>query len=46
MGDLADEAMNQIMDKKYPEGIKLKHGHEKVTCIGVGFKGKEVKMVY
>jgi hypothetical protein len=43
---LVNEAMNQIIDKKYKEGIKVKHGHEKVTCIGVGFKGKELKMVY
>jgi len=44
--NLAQEAMNQIRDKKYQEDVKIKHGHKKVTCIGIGFKGKELKMLY
>ncbi len=42
---LAEDAIKQIKEKKYEEGVKLKHGHEKVICIGVGFKGKELKMM-
>lgn len=43
---LVEEVAGQIKDKKYQEGVRLKHGHEKVICIGVGFKGKELKMLY
>ncbi len=42
---LAEDAIKQIKEKKYEEGLKLIHGHEKVICIGVGFKGKELKML-
>jgi hypothetical protein len=42
---LAEDAIKQIKEKKYEEGLKLIHGHEKVVCIGVGFKGKELKML-
>jgi len=42
---LANEALNQIKIKKYDEGVKKIHGHKKVKCIGIGFKGKELKMI-
>ncbi len=41
---LTEEAAKQIRDKKYEEGFRSVYGHEKVVCIGVGFKGKELKM--
>ncbi len=42
---LTEEAIKQIREKKYEEGIKLIHENKKVVCIGVGFKGKELKML-
>jgi hypothetical protein len=41
---LTSEAVNQIISKKYKEGLKVKYGHNKIECIGIGFKGKEIKM--
>ncbi|OPZ93852.1 MAG: putative AAA-ATPase [Firmicutes bacterium ADurb.Bin419] len=41
---LTDEAVNQIKEKKYEEGFRSKYGHKKIVCIGVGFKGKDLKM--
>jgi len=42
---LANEAVNQIKVKKYKEGVNKVHGHENIACIGIGFKGKELKML-
>ncbi|MDP4181115.1 MAG: AAA family ATPase [Bacillota bacterium] len=41
---LTQEAMSQIIEKKYKEGLVAKYKHEKIICIGVGFKGKLLKM--
>ena len=45
LGKLAEEAMEQIIKNKYDEGVRLKHGNSQVVCIGIGFKGKELKML-
>lgn len=42
---LANEAVTQIEEKKYKEGVYKVHGHENIVCIGIGFKGKELKML-
>ena len=42
---LANEAVTQIREKKYKEGVYKVHGHENIVCIGIGFKGKELKML-
>ncbi|TYQ14939.1 UNVERIFIED_CONTAM: PD-(D/E)XK nuclease superfamily protein [Acetivibrio alkalicellulosi] len=42
---LANEALNQIKDKKYPEGVQKLHHHKNIMCIGIGFKGKELKII-
>ena len=42
---LANDAVKQIRDKKYKEGVQAVHGHEDVVCIGIAFKGKEIKMI-
>lgn len=42
---LANEAVTQIQEKKYKEGVYKVHGHENIVCIGIGFKGKELKML-
>ncbi|TYQ16751.1 UNVERIFIED_CONTAM: PD-(D/E)XK nuclease superfamily protein [Acetivibrio alkalicellulosi] len=42
---LTKEALNQIKDKKYSEGIQKIYGHKNVKCIGIGFKGKELKIL-
>jgi len=41
---LVKDAVKQIKDNKYKEGLQLVHGHENIQCIGIGFKGKEIKM--
>ncbi len=41
--DAAKEALQQIKDKKYDEGVKNTGIHE-VVKIGLGFKGKELKI--
>lgn len=41
--EAAQEAMEQIKEKQYEEGVK-KTGVSKVIKIGIGFKGKEVGM--
>ena len=41
---LTEEAVKQIKEKKYKEGFGSKYSHEKIVCIGIGFKGKELKM--
>lgn len=41
---LTEEAVNQIKEKKYKEGFSLVYNHKKIVCIGIGFKGKELKM--
>jgi hypothetical protein len=42
---LANEAVTQIEEKKYKEGVYKVHGHENIVCIGIGFKGKELKIL-
>jgi hypothetical protein len=42
---LAYEAQQQIFEKKYKEGINVKFGHNNIICIGIGFKGKKLKLV-
>ncbi len=42
---LANEAVTQIKEKKYKEGVHKLHGHKNIVCIGIGFKGKELKML-
>jgi hypothetical protein len=42
---LVQMAMDQIKDKKYKDGLKKTHEVSDVVCIGVGFKGKELKML-
>lgn len=42
---LANEAVTQIEEKKYKEGVYKVHGYENIVCIGIGFKGKELKML-
>jgi len=37
--------MKQIKDKKYEEGIK-NTGVKNIVKIGLGFKGKELKLVF
>ncbi len=41
---LTDEAVNQIKEKKYKEGFSAVYNYESIVCIGIGFKGKELKM--
>jgi hypothetical protein len=41
---LLDEAMKQIEKNKYAKGVQLKHDNENVFSIGIGFKGKELKL--
>jgi len=41
---LTEEAISQIKEKKYREGFRTVHDHENIACIGVGFKGKELKL--
>jgi hypothetical protein len=43
---LTYEAVKQIRDKKYREGLIAKYGHKNIICIGIGFKGKEIKISY
>ncbi len=43
--DLSNEALGQIKEKKYKEGVEKVHGHKNIVCIGMGFKGKELKMI-
>jgi hypothetical protein len=43
--DAARKALDQINEKKYASGLK-KTGIEQVIKIGLGFKGKELKLVY
>jgi hypothetical protein len=43
---LLDEAMKQIEKNKYAQGVHLKHGNENVVSVGIGFKGKELKLHY
>ncbi len=42
---LANEAATQIKERKYKEGVYKVHGHENIVCIGIGFKGKDLKML-
>ena len=42
---LANEAMTQVKEKKYKEGVHKLHGYKNIVCIGIGFKGKELKML-
>jgi hypothetical protein len=42
---LANEAVAQVKGKKYKEGVHKLHGHKNIVCIGIGFKGKELKML-
>lgn len=39
-----EEAVNQIKDKRYKEGLASVYKNEKIVAIGVGFKGKQIKM--
>lgn len=39
---LAEKAKKQIIEQKYEEGLKAKHGHNDIISIGVGFKGKDI----
>ena len=41
--EAASEALRQIYDNKYEDGIK-KTGVKKIVKIGLGFKGKEVSV--
>lgn len=43
--DLARDSINQISNKKYIEGIRLVHKVENILCMGIGFKGKELKII-
>lgn len=43
--DAAKEALQQIENRKYEEGVK-NTGVKEVVKIGLGFKGKELKMAY
>lgn len=43
--DAAKEALSQCDEKKYAAGLKAK-GYEKYRIIGIGFKGKELKMLW
>ncbi len=42
---LTDEAVSQIKEKKYKEGFSAIHNIENIVCIGIGFKGKQLKML-
>jgi hypothetical protein len=42
---LTEEALNQIKEKRYKEGFSAKYNYENIVCIGIGFKGKELKMM-
>lgn len=41
---LTNEAVEQIKDKKYKEGFQDTYGHKDLVCMGIGFKGKELKI--
>ena len=41
---LVGKATTQIKEQQYKKGLSTKHGHKDVICMGVGFKGKEVKI--
>ena len=41
---LAEAALNQIESQKYDKGIKEKWQPQTLFCLGVGFKGKELKV--
>lgn len=43
--DAAGEALTQCNEKKYAEGLKA-GGYAKYRIIGIGFKGKELKMLW
>jgi hypothetical protein len=43
--EAAQDALHQCDRKKYATGLKAK-GYEKFQVIGIGFKGKELKMVW
>jgi hypothetical protein len=43
--EAAQDALDQCDRKKYAAGLKGK-GHEKFQVIGIGFKGKELKMLW
>ena len=45
IADIASQALKQIKEKKYVPGIK-KMGVNRVTKIGLGFKGKEVEVCW
>ncbi len=40
---LTKEAVDQIKEKKYKEGLAAIYNCTKIVCIGIGFKGKELK---
>lgn len=42
---LTEEAVNQIKEKKYKEGFSATYSIGNVVCIGIGIKGKELKML-
>ena len=43
---LTELAEKQIRDGKYIEGVKATTGVKYVTGIGIGFRGKEIKISY
>jgi hypothetical protein len=43
---LNKEALKQIKDKKYVEGVKATYGVSEVVPIAIGFKGKELKISF
>jgi hypothetical protein len=44
LDNLVNEATAQISNKKYAEGVRKSHDVNSITCIAIGFKGKEVKI--
>jgi hypothetical protein len=39
---LVSEAVSQISEKKYKDGVQSVHGNKDVICLGIGFKGKQL----
>jgi hypothetical protein len=44
-GETARDALSQCDKKKYTAGLKSK-GYEKIRVMGIGFKGKELEMMW
>ncbi len=45
LDQLAEQAMTQIEEKRYKDGLQAAYEVRDVVGIGIGFKGKELKMI-